>query len=195
MPASKPCCLRTRLSSMSMAFTRPHMARTGKVWIKRGKKLHVLSNTGRAGINIHSALNLATGQFTFMNNLTIDALSTIQLFKNLEIAYQRQKQNSRLSRQCPLSLQQACARVAETRRKAHHPAFSASLLSASQPDRAAVARIAHAPDTQHIPQNLQNLHRSIMTFCRTTIQTDRHKIKSYVTDNFSLKSNENLKFI
>jgi hypothetical protein len=64
-----------------------HMARTGKVWIKRGKKLHVLSNTGRAGINIHGALNLATGQFTFMNNLTIDALSTIQLFKNLEIAY------------------------------------------------------------------------------------------------------------
>lgn len=61
-----------------------YMARTGKVWVKQGEKLHVPSNTGRQRINIRGALNLATGQFAFMNNLTIDAQSTIQLFKNLE---------------------------------------------------------------------------------------------------------------
>jgi transposase len=61
-----------------------NMAKTGKVWVKKGEKLHVPSNTGRSRINIHGALNLAKSQFTFMNNVTIDANSTIQFFKNLE---------------------------------------------------------------------------------------------------------------
>jgi transposase len=36
---------------------------------------------------------------------------------------------------------------------------------------------------------------AVMTFCRQTITTQWDTIRSYVTDNFTVKSNEKLKFI
>ncbi len=75
-----------------------HMPKTGKVWMKKGENRHVLSNAGRERINIHGAINLATGQFNFMNNITIDANSTVQLFQKLENAYPDKKKIHNKSR-------------------------------------------------------------------------------------------------
>ena len=172
-----------------------HMARTGKVWIKRGEKLHILSNTGRARINIHGALNLATGQFTFMNNLTIDALSTIQLFKNLEVVYKDKSKihvfldNARYHYSKPV---QEWLRHSAKRIILHFlPAYCPHLNPIER-----LWHVLHTRVTRNTYHKTYNaFSEAIMTFCRTTIQTDWHKIKSYVTDNFGLKSNENLKFI
>lgn len=60
-----------------------HMAKTSKIWMKSGKKLCVLANTGRQRMSIHGAIDVQTGQFTFMENLTINKEMTIRFLEKL----------------------------------------------------------------------------------------------------------------
>ena len=172
-----------------------HMAKTGKVWVKQGEKLHIPSNTGRQRINIHGALNLATGQFTFMNNVTIDAHSTIQLFTNLEAVY---KEKSKIHVFLDNARYHYSAAVKEWlaasgRRIVLH------FLPAYCPHLNPIERLWHILHN-HVTRN--KYHKTynafadaIMTFCRQTVTAEWHTIKSYVTDNFSVTSHQKLKFI
>ena len=172
-----------------------HMAKTGKVWVKQGEKLHIPSNTGRQRINIHGALNLATGQFTFMNNVTIDARSTIQLFKNLEAVY---KDKSKIHVFLDNARYHYSAAVKEWlaangRRIVLHflPAYCPHLNPIER-----LWHILHNRVTRNKYHKTYNaFSEAIMTFCRQTINTEWDTIRSYVTDNFTIKSNEKLKFI
>jgi transposase len=172
-----------------------HMAKTGKVWVRRGETLHVPSNTGRRRINIHGALNVATGQFTFMNNLTIDALSTIQLFKNLEAAYTDKNKihvfldNARYHYSKEV---QEWLRTSKRRIVLHFlPAYCPHLNPIER-----LWHILHNNVTRNKYYKTYNeFSDAIMTFCRQTIRTDWENIKSYVTDNFTIKSNQKLTFI
>ena len=172
-----------------------HMAKTGKVWVKQGEKLHIPSNTGRQRINIHGALNLATGQFTFMNNVTIDAHSTIQLFTNLEAVYKEKSKihvfldNARYH--YSVAVKEWLA--ASGRRIILH------FLPAYCPHLNPIERLWHVLHN-HVTRN--KYHKTynafadaVMTFCRQTITAQWDTIKSYVTDNFTVKSNQKLKFI
>jgi transposase len=172
-----------------------HMAKTGKVWVKKGEKLHIPSNTGRQRINIHGALNLATGQFTFMNNVTIDAQSTIQLFKNLEAAYPNKSKIHVFLDNARYHYSAAVKEwlVASGRRIVLH------FLPAYCPHLNLIERLWHVLHN-HVTRN--KYHKTynafcdaIITFCRQTIKAEWNTIKSYVTDNFTIKSNEKLKFI
>ena len=53
-------------------------------WIKKGQTKTIKSNTGRARLNINGALNAETLQVVARNDETINAQSTIELFKMLE---------------------------------------------------------------------------------------------------------------
>ena len=172
-----------------------HMAKTGKVWVKKGEKLHVPSNTGRQRINIHGALNLATGQFTFMNNVTIDAQSTIQLFKNLEAVY---KDKSKIHVFLDNARYHYSAAVKEWL-AASGRRIILHFLPAYCPHLNPIERLWHVLHN-HVTRN--KYHKTynafcdaIMTFCRRTITAQWDTIRSYVTDNFTVKSNQKLKFI
>jgi len=59
----------------------------GGGWIKRGKRHAIQSNTGRQRLNINGAINIETFNLTYRFDETIDAVSTIALFHQLEQAY------------------------------------------------------------------------------------------------------------
>lgn len=172
-----------------------HMAKTGKIWVKKGEKLHLPSNTGRGRINIHGALNLADGRFTFMNNLTIDAKSTIQLFQKLQNVYADKRKihiyldNARYhySKEVQNWLEMEGKRIV------------LHFLPAYCPHLNPIERLWHilhktVTRNKHYP-TLKAFSDAIMTFCRKTIPNEWRQIKSYVTDTFAPKSTKNLRFI
>lgn len=62
-----------------------HQARAAGCWAKRdAPKLALATNSGRDRMNIHGAIDLATGQTVIIEQTTIDANSTIALLDRIE---------------------------------------------------------------------------------------------------------------
>jgi len=59
----------------------------GSDWIKQGKDFQVCSNTGRKRLNINGAVSLETLKMVMRYDDSINAQSTIELFKQIEIEY------------------------------------------------------------------------------------------------------------
>lgn len=53
-------------------------------WIEKGKEMQTLSNTGRQRININGALDIETKKIIEREDKTINSLSVIKLFKEIE---------------------------------------------------------------------------------------------------------------
>jgi transposase len=58
----------------------------GSGWIKRGKTQPIQSNTGRQRLNINAAINIESLQLAYRFDDTIDAVSTIALFDQMQEA-------------------------------------------------------------------------------------------------------------
>lgn len=56
-------------------------------WIKQGKEFQICSNTGRRRLNINGAVSIDTMKMVMRYDDTINAESTIELFKQLEVTY------------------------------------------------------------------------------------------------------------
>ena len=56
-------------------------------WIKRGKPFQICSNTGRNRLNINGAVSVETMNMVMRFDQTINAESTIELFKQIELVY------------------------------------------------------------------------------------------------------------
>jgi transposase len=172
-----------------------HMAKSGKIWVKRGQKRHILGNTGRGRVNIHGALNLQTGQFNFMENTVIDAKSTIQLFQKLLQAYGNAKKihiyldNARYH----------YAREVQEWLKNQGKRIVLHFLPPYCPHLNPIERLWHVLHN-HVTRNryyktFNEFANSVTTFCRETIAQKWETISTYVTDNFTVKSNKNLRMI
>ena len=64
-----------------------HAARPAGCWAPSQEKLAIEQTSGRQRINIHSAIDLETGQTRMIEALTIDAASTIRLLQSIEALY------------------------------------------------------------------------------------------------------------
>ena len=64
-----------------------HAARPVGCWAPKQDKLAIEQTSGRQGINIHGALDLATGQTRMIEAATVDAASTIKLLEAIEALY------------------------------------------------------------------------------------------------------------
>lgn len=64
-----------------------HAARPAGCWAPRQTRLALEQTSGRQRINIHGAIELATGQTRMIEVETVDALSTIRLLEALEALY------------------------------------------------------------------------------------------------------------
>jgi len=62
-----------------------HKPVMGSGWIKKGKDFQICSNTGRKRLNINGALSLNTLNMVMRYDDSINAQSTIELFKQIEI--------------------------------------------------------------------------------------------------------------
>lgn len=81
-----------------MDATHPqHNPVLGCGWIKRGEQHCVKSNTGRRRLNINGAIDIATMGAQVRFDETIDGLSTIDLFRQIERAY---RQNAKITIIC-----------------------------------------------------------------------------------------------
>jgi transposase len=172
-----------------------HMAKTGKVWMKKTDNRHVLSSTGRKRINIHGALNVATGQFNFMNNATVDAYSTVQLLQKLETAYSDKKK-------IHVYLDNAAYHYSKPVKawlERHDNRIILRFLPAYCPHLNSIERLWHVLHNHTTRNKYYKTYgefcNAIMLFCRETIPQIWEEIKSTVTDNFSVKSNKNLKLV
>jgi transposase len=172
-----------------------HMAKTGKVWMKKTDNRHVLSSTGRKRINIHAALNVATGQFNFMNNATVDAYSTVQLLQKLETAYSDKKK-------IHVYLDNAAYHYSKPVKawlERHDNRIILHFLPAYCPHLNSIERLWHVLHNHTTRNKYYKTYgefcNAIMLFCRETIPQIWEEIKSTVTDNFSVKSNKNLKLV
>jgi transposase len=64
-----------------------HAARPVGCWAPKQEKLAIEQTSGRQRINIHGAIDLATGQTQMIEAETIDATSTIKLLETIEALY------------------------------------------------------------------------------------------------------------
>src|SRR5207344_2351038 len=64
-----------------------HAARPVGCWAPKQDKLAIEQTSGRQRINIHGALDLATGQTRMIEVETVDAVSTIRLLQAIEALY------------------------------------------------------------------------------------------------------------
>jgi transposase len=56
-------------------------------WAPKQEKIAIEQTSGRERINIHGAIDLATGQTRMIEVLTVDAVSTIRLLESIEALY------------------------------------------------------------------------------------------------------------
>ncbi len=61
-----------------------HNSQAGHGWIRKGKKKEIKSNTGRKRVNLNGALDVDTHELIVRNDDTLNAESTIKLFKMIE---------------------------------------------------------------------------------------------------------------
>ena len=64
-----------------------HTARPVGCWAPKQEKLAIEQTSGRERINIHGAIDLATGQTRMIEVVTVDAVSTIRLLQSIEALY------------------------------------------------------------------------------------------------------------
>ena len=64
-----------------------HAARPAGCWAPRQEKLAIEQTSGRERINIHGAIDLATGQTRMIEVVTVDAVSTIRLLELIAALY------------------------------------------------------------------------------------------------------------
>ncbi len=63
-----------------------HQSKPAHGWFYKGEKTAVKSSTGRKRVNIHGAVNLENFHTPFVESVTVDADSTIALFRKIEAA-------------------------------------------------------------------------------------------------------------
>ena len=64
-----------------------HATRPAGCWAPRQEKLAIEQTSGRERINIHGAIDLATGQTRMIEVVTVDAVSTIRLLESIAALY------------------------------------------------------------------------------------------------------------
>ena len=64
-----------------------HAARPAGCWAPSHEKLAIEQTSGRERINIHGAIDLATGQTRMIEVITVDAVSSIRLLESIEALY------------------------------------------------------------------------------------------------------------
>jgi transposase len=64
-----------------------HAARPAGCWAPKQEKIAIEQTSGRERINIHGAIDLATGQTRMIEVITVDAVSTIRLLESIEAFY------------------------------------------------------------------------------------------------------------
>ena len=64
-----------------------HAARPAGCWAPKQETLAIEQTSGRQRINIHGAIDLATGQTRMIEVVTVDAVSTIRLLQSIETLY------------------------------------------------------------------------------------------------------------
>jgi transposase len=64
-----------------------HAARPAGCWAPKQDKIAIEQTSGRERINIHGAIDLATGQTRMIEVITVDAVSTIRLLESIEALF------------------------------------------------------------------------------------------------------------
>jgi transposase len=64
-----------------------HAVRPAGCWAPKQETLAIEQTSGRERINIHGAIELATGQTRMIEVLTVDAVSTIRLLESIQLLY------------------------------------------------------------------------------------------------------------
>ncbi len=64
-----------------------HNTKSSKAWIETGQEKYILTNTGRSRLNLNGAYNPKTQDVIIREDETINAQSTINLFKQIEEHY------------------------------------------------------------------------------------------------------------
>lgn len=68
-----------------------HNSKPAYGWFKKGKRVHILSNTGRNRININGVVEPKNGKVIITSTDSVNAQSTIELFKKVENNYPNAK--------------------------------------------------------------------------------------------------------
>ena len=68
-----------------------HNSQPAHAWILRGKEKQIPSNTGRKRVNLNGAVNLENHKVVVREDVSINAQSTISLFKQLERLHRKAK--------------------------------------------------------------------------------------------------------
>jgi transposase len=172
-----------------------HMAKTGKIWMKSDKKLGILANTGRQRMNIQGAIDVQTGQFTFMENLTINTEMTIQFLEKISNVYKGKEKihifldNARYQKNYKID---EWIIANGNRIKLHFlPVYCPHL---NPIERLWHIMIKNATRNRYY-KTFNEFADSILTFFKKTLPQNWENIKKYVNDNFRILSANTVELI
>jgi transposase len=172
-----------------------HQSRPAYGWFRKGKKVAVRCNSGRQRVNIQAALNLENFHCPFVEVETVNADSTIALFEKIEA------QNTGMSR----------IFIALDNAKYHHAIKVRDWLERTKSKITLVFLPPYAPHLNPIERLWAVMHKkvthnkhyatfkefadAILNFFRETLPNEWTDFCGQVTDNFRIKSNENISVI
>ena len=141
-----------------------HAARPAGCWAPSQEKLAIEQTSGRQRINIHGAIDLATGQTRMIEAVTVDAVSTIRLLQSIEALYPMLALIHVFWTTRAIIMPSSC-RNGLPYRMTDQAAFHPDVLPASQSDRTVMGPHAQKRHSQQMLRNCAQFADATLVSC------------------------------
>lgn len=164
-------------------------------WVRRGSKPAIKTTAGRGRVNIHGALNLETFDAPFVEPVSVDGASAVQLLGKIEARNLDKAKIHVIWDNAPYH------REPDVRAFLARPDCRINLIPLPPycPHLNPIERLwkvmhQHVTHNQYYPTQKQ-FDEAILTFLRQTIPKKWRQFRDQVTDNFCIISNQNLRVL
>lgn len=172
-----------------------HQSKPAFGWVKRGSNPAIKTTPGRGRVNIHGALNLENFDVPFIEPITVDGKSAVQLLRKIE-ARNFDKRIIHV-----IWDNASYHRGPDVRAFLERPDCRINLIALPPycPHLNPIERLwkvmhQHVTHNQYYPTQKQ-FAEAILTFLRETIPKKWHQFRDQVTDNFRIISNQNIRVL
>lgn len=163
-----------------------YQSRPAHGWIRKGDKVALMRTTGRQRMNLAGALDLETGTCHLVEALTINAQTTIDLFKRLLKAYPR-------ARKIYVILDNARyhhAKIVEEWLRTKGKKICLVFLPPYAPNLNAIERLwgvmhKHVTHNRYYP-SFGDFAEAVRTFFRKTLPANWHHFRDTISDTFHI---------
>lgn len=172
-----------------------HQTKPAFGWVKKGSHPAVMTTSGRGRVNIHGAVNLETFDTPFIEPVTVDGKSAVQLLRKIEVRNPDKRVIHLIWDNAPYHkgpdvrafLSRADCRIHLIRLPSYCPHLNPI-------ERLWKVMHSYVTYNRYYPTQKQ-FAQAILNFFRETIPKDWKLFRDQVTDNFKVISHQNLRVL